>query len=451
MIKKVESQIKKLEKIANEILRLKKESRPRRPIVIEICGSPKSGKSSCVSSLNIFLKRNGFNTKVLTERASVCPITDKFDPLFNIWTSCSVIVELSEYIANFSKDIDLIILDRGIFDAICWFDWLKNNNHLTNSDYNSLIQFLLMDKWRSIIDLIYVFKSSPEVSLNREYATLLTRKHGTIMNPSVLKNYIISIKNACKNYEGKFRSIREIDTSETLQNDVSYNVTEDILTELKRLIIEQIGYINISELKQYEKAKQWYFNEMDIPIKLNFGRRDEVEIDEGKIQPVAIVTITDEDKSNVLLLKKNLSSVGVNSPEKDKLLIYSGGHIRKEDNIHGKNESFISICKMSIIREIKEELGLSISPQDENPLFIWDKTHIRSKHHLAVCFTFQTDLKQLEVKLDQYEFIQKTGKTKSGRIQPIRQILNENFEEWSKIILKNIYGYSMPDQIKIDI
>ena len=66
-----------LEDLASDILQLKKTYRQRRPIVIEFCGCPKSGKTSCVNSLNIFLKRNGFNTSVLTERANVCPVPNE--------------------------------------------------------------------------------------------------------------------------------------------------------------------------------------------------------------------------------------------------------------------------------------------------------------------------------------------------------------------------------------
>ena len=49
--------IKELEKLAAEVLKLKQEREQRRPLLIEFCGSPKSGKSTTITSLNIFLKR----------------------------------------------------------------------------------------------------------------------------------------------------------------------------------------------------------------------------------------------------------------------------------------------------------------------------------------------------------------------------------------------------------
>ncbi len=46
--------IKKLEDKAERILVKKRQVIPRRPILIEFCGSPKSGKSSCINSLDLF-------------------------------------------------------------------------------------------------------------------------------------------------------------------------------------------------------------------------------------------------------------------------------------------------------------------------------------------------------------------------------------------------------------
>ena len=51
--------IKELEKLASEVLKFKEERALRSPLLIEFCGSPKSGKSTIITALNIFLKRNG--------------------------------------------------------------------------------------------------------------------------------------------------------------------------------------------------------------------------------------------------------------------------------------------------------------------------------------------------------------------------------------------------------
>lgn len=81
--------IKELQKIAESVLSLKSERRQKHPIVIEFSGSPKAGKTSCINSLELFLKRNGFTVRIVQERASVCPVSNKQSPMFNLWTACT--------------------------------------------------------------------------------------------------------------------------------------------------------------------------------------------------------------------------------------------------------------------------------------------------------------------------------------------------------------------------
>ena len=106
---KKEELIRTLQNSAEEVLRLKNEKRQKRPIVIEFSGSPKAGKTSCINSLDIFLKRNGFKVKIIQERASVCPVSDKQSPMFNLWTSCESLAGMIGTLENKDNDIDILI------------------------------------------------------------------------------------------------------------------------------------------------------------------------------------------------------------------------------------------------------------------------------------------------------------------------------------------------------
>src|SRR5690606_32366109 len=144
-----------------------------------------------INSLNIFLKRNGFKTVVLTERASVCPIRNKTHPFFNIWTLASAMSEIVKYLEQVDSRVDIIISDRGLFDALCWFEWLNTNPthrapYLDSDSYKRLENFILMDMWLNYLDLVYIFQVKPQTSINREYANLLTEKRGSIMREPVL-------------------------------------------------------------------------------------------------------------------------------------------------------------------------------------------------------------------------------------------------------------------------
>ena len=290
--KEIEKNIEELEKLADRILALKKDYRQRRPIVIEFCGSPKSGKTSCISSLNLFLKRNGFKTGVIAEQASICPIKDKHSPVFNVWTANSTIGLLSSMLdPRRTEPLDIIICDRAVFDALCWFKWMLFKGTLDNSEYQRITDYISLARWANKIDLVYIFKASPAISIKREYAHLLTRKPGSIMNQKILTEYLESIESAKVDFGDRFRMVQEIDTTDIEQDEVSAEVTKTILHKLEELIIEKVGFVEKDVLEiqnlfdNQDRTNYKWLEEMNIPLeKIGFNPRDEVENNNNQLQ-----------------------------------------------------------------------------------------------------------------------------------------------------------------------
>ena len=81
--------IKALEDRAAKLKALLEGRQAKRPLIIEFSGSPKAGKTRCISVLELFLKRNGIKTEVYLERASISPIKSKGHLNFNVWVSCA--------------------------------------------------------------------------------------------------------------------------------------------------------------------------------------------------------------------------------------------------------------------------------------------------------------------------------------------------------------------------
>lgn len=442
-------QIAELESLAEEVLKLKIDREQRRPLLIEFCGSPKSGKSTTINSLNIFLKRNGFKTIVLTERASVCPIKNKRHPFFNIWTLSSALAEIVKNIDIGKDKVDIIISDRGLFDSLCWFEWLSVNPsekspHLDNQSYDVLSKFVLMEMWTDYLDLVYVFKVAPEISIKREYANLLTEKRGSIMTEDVLSGFNNSIDSVVNKYKHYYRDLQQIETDVAGKNDnpnqVSYEVTLNVLKILKNLLIEKIGYIN-----KYDFNKWTITMDTLLTKEIHFENRDIVESSDS-IQIIPIAVITNKERNKVLVVKKGLKRTSKDSPEHDKLLLYIGGHIRIEDK--EKTQDNLSIIKKAIRREIQEEIGESISVQNPE-LLIYSDDNEKSKRHLAVCFVIEMNLDEKKFKLTSDEFIMKTGKSKSGHVLNINQLLNgeEKFEAWSIQIIEKVFNRTVPKQM----
>ena len=110
----------------------------------------------------------------------------KINTIHLLWNFFSSSAELLENFVEKSKEIDVILCDRSVFDSLCWFQWFQQYDHINDDDFTVIETFLTMNRFRSMFDLIYIFKTSSKVALDREYANLLTRKTGSIMNDHVL-------------------------------------------------------------------------------------------------------------------------------------------------------------------------------------------------------------------------------------------------------------------------
>lgn len=435
--------IRKLQKQAEEVFSLKQEHRQKRPIVIEFSGSPKAGKTSCINSLELFLKRNGFSVKVVQERASVCPVSDKQSPMFNLWTACTSLAGLIGTLENKNSQVDVLILDRGIFDALCWFQWLVNNGKMEIRQCKAAEQFLLMEELVKNIDIVFAFCVSPEVSISREYATLLTDKLGSIMNKKVLGEYLQAIESTIDTKQSYFHKIFKIETSNKDQDVVGKEVTSITLTTLRELLMEKVGYIEKTEkLCEMLDKKRCFADRELLPLlrPINFDMRDKVEQENHFLQPIPVAIITNQSQNKVLVIKKNRGAVSGDSPEREKILLYIGGHSRYEDSLEEMSKDFLAICRSALKRELKEEIGIAAALDGLEPFYIYSSENERSCKHLAVCFCIVVDEESIKLHLDSNELVLNKGKSKSGRFLSINEICAEpELETWSIEILRHCF------------
>ncbi len=439
--------ISNLQDLASVVYELKKTHRQKRPIVIEFSGSPKSGKTSSINSLELFLKRNGFNVQTLQERASVCPVSDKQSPMFNVWTSCATLTGMIGVLENKNSMIDVLIIDRGIFDALCWFDWLVKKGKMEITQKRIVENFLMNNEFVRTIDIVFAFTVDPKESIRREYANLLTDKPGTIMNETVLSEYRQSVIELYNNEKTSFHRVFKIDTTDIDQNEVGKKVTEDTLNALKELLMEKIGFFErtnkLMEAFEQDNAVPFSSFECSLP-KLQFALRDDVEKNMLFVQPIPVVVVTNTNRDKVLVIKKNKNAVSIDSPEKDRLLVYIGGHCRQEDVIEEHMESILDIFKSTLKREMKEEIGVSIALDGVEPIIVYTTDNSKSRKHIAICFVVEQE-ESIRFNLDKTELVQNKGKSKSGTFMPINELydMQEHMENWSKVIMNRVFGMNL--------
>jgi hypothetical protein len=209
------------------------------PVVIEFAGSPKSGKSTNIDILDHFFKRTGFKVFAPTEGVSKrTPYHLRRDLMaYNSWALCYAISEL--LIGYYSVDKNhIVILDRGPFDSLGWMNILKKRGELSKEDYTTVLGFVTLDKWKNLVERIYLFTCDPKVSLKRELEAKLIRFPGFVMNEEMLHD-LKDQYGVLKNELQSEQKIYPVDTTNTESPiDTAYPIAKDILNIMESTISE---------------------------------------------------------------------------------------------------------------------------------------------------------------------------------------------------------------------
>jgi thymidylate kinase len=187
--------------------------------------------------LELFLKRNGIKAEVFTERASIAPIKTKGHLYFNVWVSCASLQGMLEALYG---DLDVFILDRGLFDALVWNEWLEMTGKIRKGEAQELRQFFAMDRWTQLVDLVFVLTCDPKVSIEREYADQLTTNRGTIMAEETLNQFLQATNKTLLENSAKFRKILRFDTTNTKTQYGVANIADEALKVLNAFLDESI-------------------------------------------------------------------------------------------------------------------------------------------------------------------------------------------------------------------
>nr|WP_321482219.1 hypothetical protein [uncultured Cohaesibacter sp.] len=429
--------IKELKREIDEIRSIikRKNSEEKRPLIIEFCGSPRAGKTSCLSSLEIFFARNDISVKIVSEKAAACPISDKSSPSYNIWNTLQMICEVEEILSQ-SESSDIILLDRGLFDSLFWSFWHHSAHRMSNEEYQKFNDFITLHGWIRLVQVVFIFKCRPEVSIKREYSKLLTDQQGKIVNIENLSKYLDAIENVRSNFSDRFQRIEEIDTSDLEQNDVSFQVTKQILHSLRHLLDEHVAvvdrkYADASLINKPTSFSQ-FFNE-ELRNSFRFIPRAEAEKNADLIQLIPTMFVKD-DKANEFFSAGKRNERASNA-EKQKIVYQFGGHARDTDKI--ADQGIIDFLKNALGREVKEELGLTWRAQEDDPICIWNNDTPKSEQHLAVCFLNSVERTSFNPRLGA-EFVSRGERAATWR--SARDISVKETDTWSLLYMVHHLG-----------
>ena len=423
------------------------DEKARRPLVIEFAGVPKAGKTTTLTHVQTFLKRCGFRTDVVVERASVCPIRDKKHANFNVWTACTTLAQVLEKTQNPPKPDDphILFLDRGLFDSICWMRMMERISRVRQDERELIEQFLTMDDWRKRVSAVFVMLASADDAMRREQSVLpVAGGGGSIMNTETLEQ-IRAVNQRCTEELGDRFRIVTIDTSagetkgspqrtaevvaEAILALAEGHVVENILCCPKEKVTSLFAgrcYVGASEAQALLSAFRG--------PEASFRPREDVEADGAVVQALPVVVVRNAD-GHVLRLRRREASK--ENPLHDKVVIWAGGHVRCDDADNGDP---LVHCA---IRELEEELRLQV---ERSALRFVGATYFgngdRTSKHVGIVYEWQSKTNDVATVLSRSEFYERNGTSLSGSFAPVSElaedVANRRLKEpWSVEIVRN--------------
>ena len=189
---------------------------PARPVFVEFAGTPKSGKSTCIEIVRHFFRRLDYKVLAPAEGASRrTPYYLKDDLIaFNTWSASYALMHVLEGLHG-SDQYDLAILDRGLFDALAWFELLASRDEISSDVRDQVQSFLQIEYWRSAIDAVLLFTTDANTAMERENSDKLIKEPGQAMNPVFLGELNNAYGEVQAKHADQFSRFERIDTSDS--------------------------------------------------------------------------------------------------------------------------------------------------------------------------------------------------------------------------------------------
>ena len=210
------------------------------PFFVEFAGTPKSGKSSCIEIVRHFFRRVDFRVLAPTEGASRrTPYYLKNNlPAFNTWSACYALTHVLEGKHDAEDRYQVALLDRGLFDALAWFELLRNDGQISDEELDAIQQFFSLERWRSSIGIVFLFKTDAPTSLKRENAHTLIDEPGSAMNPDFLPKLNNAYDAVSEKFQDYYR-LSTIDTSESMDTTPE-STAKRVVTEILDVLDEEL-------------------------------------------------------------------------------------------------------------------------------------------------------------------------------------------------------------------
>lgn len=248
IFKDKENEYKELVKIhykKEEVFKLINVLTKKVPYVIEFTGTPRTGKTTLINNLYDFFKKKGFSVEVVEEfttskkyKKEIYPLLkDRYKNVINTEIPKYVLKQLEETI---NKNVDIIIVDRSLFDRLIWVDRLvlKNGMSLEEyEDYKKLYIPLIKEK----INIVISTYTDSLTAIKRDYQANLSLEKRNFLNEENVNEYnnsLLNMKDLAKEENINFHLF---DTTNKNQREISFEIVDAILYDMRKEFIDRVN------------------------------------------------------------------------------------------------------------------------------------------------------------------------------------------------------------------
>ena len=237
------------------------------------------------------------------------------------------------------------------------------------------------------------------------------------MNADVLQQMLDTTRATAERLDEQFR-IFEIDTSNGDRQQTAERVADIVLELIEEQLDERILRLPADEaatLFEHSTSIDRTAARRLMDRFVSAGQyvgRSIVESDDSAVQALPVVVVRNRS-GDILRLKRRERRH--DNPLHDKIVIWAGGHVRREDGRDGNP------ILQGAIRELQEELRLSVEERNLALLgAVWIRAGVPSKNadrtrlHVAIVFEWRAQTDDVAVALSATEFVERRGTSLSG-------------------------------------
>ena len=241
------NKLKKLHYRKLEVYKMKMVLDNKKPYVIEFTGTPRTGKTTLIKNIEDFFKKCNFSVTVLEEFTTSDRYKKEIKPRLKNEYESIVNMEIPKYVLEdlntaINKKPDVILIDRSLLDRMIWVERLYNKEGISKENYDNYIKEYI-PIIRNKINIIIGTYTDGLTALKRDYKANLSLEKRSFLSKKNVDEYNSALVNINKISKNNNINFNMYDTTTKSERDVSFEIIDTILSDMRRVYIEELDKI----------------------------------------------------------------------------------------------------------------------------------------------------------------------------------------------------------------